>query len=220
VEVDVDDRRLRFADGTQAEYAVLVSTMPLDRLVAAIGNCPAEVRDAASALEHNGVWMVGIGYEGPLADDRSWLYFPHDSVPFYRVTNFAKYAAANVPGSDTSHYSSYLTETAYSSYRPARRDELEENVVAGLEETGFIDGDGRIASVHAVDIEYAYPIPTLDRDRALAVIQPWLMQRNVYSRGRFGSWRYEIGNMDHAVKMGIDVARLIVDGTPEELWPE
>ena len=34
----------------------------------------------------------------------------------------------------------------------------------------------------------------------------------------FGSWRYEIGNMDHAVKMGIDVARRLVEGAPEELW--
>ena len=39
----------------------------------------------------------------------------------------------------------------------------------------------------------------------------------VFSRGRFGSWRYEIGNMDHAVKMGIDVARRIVTGSPEQL---
>jgi hypothetical protein len=40
----------------------------------------------------------------------------------------------------------------------------------------------------------------------------------VYSRGRFGSWRYEIGNMDHAVKMGIDVARRVVNDEPETLW--
>jgi hypothetical protein len=61
-------------------------------------------------------------------------------------------------------------------------------------------------------------VPTLTRDRALATIQPWLEERRIYSRGRFGSWRYEIGNMDHAVKMGIDVARRLVEGTPEELW--
>jgi hypothetical protein len=62
-------------------------------------------------------------------------------------------------------------------------------------------------------------VPTLKRDAALEVIQSWLMRHGIYSRGRFGSWRYEIGNMDHAVKMGIDTARLIVDGTPEEVWP-
>ena len=49
------------------------------------------------------------------------------------------------------------------------------------------------------------------------MIQPWLAQHDVFSRGRFGSWRYEIGNMDHAVKMGIDVARRLVLDEPEEL---
>ena len=46
------------------------------------------------------------------------------------------------------------------------------------------------------------------------------MERDIYSRGRFGAWRYEIGNMDHAVKMGIDVAHLLLEGRPEELWSQ
>jgi hypothetical protein len=44
------------------------------------------------------------------------------------------------------------------------------------------------------------------------------MEQGIYSRGRFGSWKYEIGNMDHAVKMGIDAARHVTKGTPEEVW--
>jgi len=49
------------------------------------------------------------------------------------------------------------------------------------------------------------------------VIQPWLMAQGIYSRGRFGSWRYENGNMDHATKMGIDLARRLTEGRPESL---
>jgi predicted ABC-type sugar transport system permease subunit len=45
-----------------------------------------------------------------------------------------------------------------------------------------------------------------------------LMERNILSRGRFGSWKYEIGNMDHAVKMGVDAARHLVLGREEEIW--
>ena len=91
-------------------------------------------------------------------------------------------------------------------------------MVDGLVATELIDEDVPIASLHTIDAEYAYPIPTLERDAALAVVQPWLMERDIYSRGRFGSWRYEIGNMDHAVKMGIDIARFLVEGRPEEIW--
>jgi protoporphyrinogen oxidase len=218
VGVDTKERVVRFADGRSAHYDALVSTMPIDLLVAAIDDCPSEVRQAATALVHNGVWVVGVGCERALADDRSWLYFADPAIPFYRVTNFAKYAAANVPGADTARYSSYLTETAHSQHRPREREGMEQAAVEGLIATGLIEEDVPIASLHTIDVDYAYPIPTRERDVALAVLQPWLMERDIYSRGRFGSWRYEIGNMDHAVKMGIDAARFLVEGRPEELW--
>jgi protoporphyrinogen oxidase len=218
VHVDAERRTLRFANGYEQGYDALVSTMPIDQLVQAIDRCPEGVRKAADALEHSSVRMVGVGYELALADDRSWLYFPEPSVPFYRVTNFAKYAAANVPDGDTARYRSYLTETSYSDQRPLPGAILTDRVQQGLVEVELVDSGAPVASVHEVDIAYAYPIPTLGRDAALSTIQPWLQKRSIYSRGRFGSWRYEIGNMDHAVKMGIEVARLLLEERPEELW--
>jgi len=71
-----------------------------------VPQAPPALRSAAAELHHNGVLMVGVGYEGPLADKRSWMYFPESSTPFYRVTNFAKYAAANVPEADTARFGS------------------------------------------------------------------------------------------------------------------
>ena len=55
----------------------------------------------------------------------------------------------------------------------------------------------------------------IDRDWALAILQPALMQQGIYSRGRFGAWRYEIGNMDHSVLMGVAAANHIVRGEKE-----
>jgi protoporphyrinogen oxidase len=144
------------------------------------------------------------------------MYFPEDSTPFYRVTNFAKYSPDNVPEGDTTRFSSFLTETSYSRHKPERAAAVAEAAVDGLVSVGLVEPDADVVSVHLIDVEYAYPVPTLDRDRALEMIQPWLAEREIYSRGRFGSWRYEIGNMDHAVKMGIDVARRLLQGSAEE----
>ena len=219
VAADPAEKTLTFADGTRDEYAALVSTMPLDRLVEKLENCPADLREAAQTLEHTGVYVVGAGYPRPLADDRSWLYFPEDSTPFYRVTNFAKYSPANVPQADTTRFCSFLTETSYSRYKPERAEAVAEAAVEGLVSVGLVEPDLEAVSIHVIDVEYAYPVPTLDRDRALQVIQPWLAQHDIYSRGRFGTWRYEIGNMDHAVKMGIDVAHRLLHGQAEETAP-
>ncbi len=217
-EVDPIAQRVRTADGDELHYDALVSTMPLDKLVQALSDRPDTLVQAATKLRHNGVYMVGVGYEAPLQDDKSWMYFPQQTTPFYRATNFAKYAAANVPEADTSRYCAYMTETSFSDQKPEPREGLEERVEAGLRAAGVIDGQPPVASVHVEEIDYAYPVPTIERDAALAEIQPWLMERQILSRGRFGSWRYEIGNMDHAVKMGIDAARGLVTGEEEELW--
>jgi protoporphyrinogen oxidase len=217
--VDAANRIVVFSDGTSESYDALVSTMPLDLLVASLADCPDALRTAALALEHNGIYMVGIGYRSPLRDEKSWMYFPERSVPFYRVTNFAKYAPAHVPNSDTSTYCSYMTETSYSAHKPEPRQGLEQRVDEGLRTAGVLTAeDVEVASMHCEVVPYAYPVPTMGRDAALAVIQPWLEAQAIYSRGRFGTWRYEIGNMDHATKMGIDLARALVSAQREEVY--
>lgn len=218
VQVDPEAKVVRFSDGGEESYDHLVSTMPIDVLVRKLAHCPDRLRAAANELEHNGVYMVGIGYETTLKDDRSWMYFPQENLPFYRATNFAKYSPGNVPDGDTSRYSSYMTEVSHSRYKPESLDGLGERVAEGLRLAGLVEGRPRVASIHTEDLDYAYPVPTLGRDSALKTIQPWLMQHGIYSRGRFGSWKYEIGNMDHAVKMGVDAARRILRGTKEEVW--
>jgi protoporphyrinogen oxidase len=217
VEVDPENRCVRVAGGGEHGYRSLVSTAPLDRLVSTVRDCPDQVHEATGDLRHNGVYMVGVGYESPLADDKCWMYFPQNHAPFYRATNFAKYSPANVPDSDVSRYCAYMTETSYSPEKAVSREGLEERVEDGLRATGVVSGRPPVASIHVEDIEYAYPVPTRGRDAALAVIQPWLEQRSIFSRGRFGAWKYEIGNMDHAVKMGIDIARRLVGEDPEEI---
>jgi UDP-galactopyranose mutase len=216
--VEVGERAVTLGDGRRLGYDHLVWTGPLDRLVAVADDAPAEVRAAAGALVHNSVTVVGMGYEAPVADDRSWLYFPDPDVPFYRATNFAKYAAANVPGGRTDRYCSWMTEVASSPWRPLEQEGLVDRVDGALRRVGLVPPDAPIATAHVEHLEYGYPVPTRDRDAALGVIQPWLMAHGVLSRGRFGAWRYELGNMDHAVKMGVDAAHRIIDGTPEEAW--
>ena len=221
VEINATARTIALSTGEVIGYDHLVSTGPLDRLVGLITDIPADIAASAGALVRNSVTVVGIGYEAPLSDERSWLYFPDPDVPFYRATNFAKYAAANVPGGDTDRYCSWMTEIASSPWRPlAATDdaELGAQVDRAIRSIGLVAADAPIASVHVEHLPYGYPVPTLGRDAALAMIQPWLMDHAILSRGRFGAWRYELGNMDHAVKMGVDAARLIADQTPEQAW--
>lgn len=39
--------------------------------------------------------------------------------------------------------------------------------------------------------------------------------QGVYSRGRFGDWKYEVGNMDHSFMQGVEIAERILTGKTE-----
>ncbi len=218
VSVDAQRRVVHTSTGEPIKYEHLVWTGPLDLLVGVLDAAPDAVKSAAADLVHNSVTVVGIGYEAPLTDDRSWLYFPDPAVPFYRATNFAKYAARNVPDGRVDRYSSWMTEIASSPWRPLDPDGIADRVDSALRSLGLVPESAAVASVHVDHIPYGYPVPTLGRDAALRTIQPFLMDLGILARGRFGAWRYELGNMDHAVKMGVDAARLLIDGTPEQAW--
>jgi hypothetical protein len=113
-----------------------------------------------------------------------------------------------------------LTETSYSEHKPVDRATIVDQVVDGLVNTGLMEaGDrDRIVATHTFDVEHFYPVPTLDRDPALAAIQPFLMTHGIRSRGRFGAWQYEISNMDHSVMQGVETVDALLLGEPEKTW--
>ena len=39
--------------------------------------------------------------------------------------------------------------------------------------------------------EFGYPIPSVDRDDILHEVVPALEEFDIYSRGRFGGWKYD-----------------------------
>jgi hypothetical protein len=40
-------------------------------------------------------------------------------------------------------------------------------------------------------------VPTVARDEVVTESLEWLKERSVWSRGRFGAFKYEVGNADH-----------------------
>ena len=46
-------------------------------------------------------------------------------------------------------------------------------------------------------LEHGYPTPFLGRDELLAPLHAALERHCVFSRGRFGAWKYEVSNQDH-----------------------
>jgi protoporphyrinogen oxidase len=216
-EVDTAQRKVSFADGTGDHYDVLISTAPVDLLAGMLKPAQAELRDAATLLEHNDLLVLGIGLKKRIDTGKCWVYFADPEMPCYRATFFSHYSPFNVPNGDTEQYSSLMCEMSVPLGQTLSVECIYEQMLAGLIRSKILEESDRariISRYHRL-VRYSYPIPTLDRDRALAILQPELMKQGIYSRGRFGAWRYEIGNMDHSVMMGVEVANHVVNGEKE-----
>jgi protoporphyrinogen oxidase len=219
-EIDLEEKMVTFSNGRTERYDVLINTSPLDQLVSRSRAIPGQIADAAGDLVHNGGLIAGLGFEGRRDDAKCWMYFPENNSPFYRVTNFHNYSCFNVPDGDTERYFSLMCETTYSPYKPADKTSIIEETMQGLINSGIIDVEQkeRVASRYLIDIPYSYPVPTLGRDKALAAIQPYLESLSVYSRGRFGAWKYEVGNMDHSFMQGVEVVERLLTGSKERTF--
>jgi protoporphyrinogen oxidase len=207
IKIDIENKEIIFNDGEKANYDILINTMPLDRFVEKAGL--VQFFMMIKQLRHNSVYVVGVGVKKPCLSNKCWIYFPESNCPFYRITYFSNYSPNNVPEGD---YSSLICETAYSEYKPYHKDKIIEDTIRGLINTKVLskEDEDQIVSTYLIDAEYAYPIPTLERDKILETILPYLEQRGIYSRGRFGAWRYEIGNMDHCVMQGVKTIDKII----------
>ena len=75
-----------------------------------------------------------------------------------------------------------------------------------------------IVTTFLFDADYAYPIPTIKRDESLKNIQPKLEKMDIYSRGRFGAWKYEVGNTDHSVMQGKEIIDRILEKEKEKVY--
>ncbi len=220
IKIDWVEKEAYFGDGTSTRYDKLITTMPINLLCNLLEPRVKELTNAADELTFTSGYIVGIGLKKRLSSRRCWMYFPQSDSPFYRVTNFAWYSYNNVPQGNTDEYSSLMCETSYSDYKRESKEDIIEKTIQGLINSRLMQNEDRdkIVSSFLLDIDYSYPVPTLKRDRALFIIQNYLEKMDIYSRGRFGGWRYEVGNMDHSFMMGYEIVNRLLLGTQETVY--
>ncbi len=219
VAIDPAARLVRFADGGEVRYGTLISTIPLDRLAALAGR--RDWIDLTSGLRRTDVLVIGVGLRGHAGHEirtKCWMYFPDPQVPFYRLTHFSHYSPHNVP--DIRHQWSLMAEISYpGTGAPDKKINLDSAVrdtIDALIANGLIESRDQVTHTFTHLARYGYPVPALGRDAILRAIQPQLYDLGILSRGRFGAWRYEVGNMDHSFMQGAEAAWHIHDGRAEQ----
>lgn len=210
------EKKIILANGETIEYEHLLNTMPLDLFTQKVEGLSAETVQTAQGLKHSSTNVVGVGLKGQpkqSLETMCWMYFPEYNSPYYRVTVFSNYSPNNVP--DSSQYWSLMTETSESSAKPVNRETLIEDTVRALREDQLISDEDEVVSTFHVAFDYGYPTPSVERDAILKAVLPQLEPFGIYSRGRFGAWKYEVSNQDHSLMQGVEWANRIAANVPE-----
>ena len=217
--VDSRDRTIRFEDGETVRYGHLISTMPLDVLLRSLSD-RSDLAPQAARFVHSSSHIVGIGLEGRTPEPlrtKCWMYFPEPHVPFYRCTVFSNYSPHNVPRPGSTW--SLIAEVSESPDKIVDGSRVVNEVVAGLRACHLIGDADAIVSTWHTRVEYRLPDAVArPRRGAWRPSMPSSDSANIFSRGRFGAWKYEASNQDHSVMQGVEAVEHILHGARERTY--
>ncbi|KAL6715272.1 hypothetical protein ACLMJK_007536 [Lecanora helva] len=234
--VNPDSKIVTLENGKIIQYEKLISTMAVDSLTEKMDD--SSLTTLSKDLFYSSTHIIGVGVRGERPSrigDKCWLYFPESDCPFYRATIFSNYSPNNQPPAsknlptqqlasgatptDTTPrpgpYWSIMLEVSESSLKPVNHTSLLSDCIRGLLSTEMLRPTDEIVSTYTRRFDHGYPTPTLEREGILKQLLPRLQDNDIFSRGRFGSWRYEVGNQDHSFMLGVEAADHIVNGAPE-----
>jgi len=217
VAIDPDKHELTLSDNRQLKYEWLISSTPLPFLIKMMGEAvPKKVKESAGQLKHNVVHTVNLGLEGEslgIEKPMHWAYFPEDQTIFHRINFPHRFSSWMAPLG----CSSIQAEISESGYRPLNRATLIADTLDGLVRVGILSekeirpwsAGGRVKVADAVTLTPAYVIYDLQHRQNLQVINDFLKQHQIESRGRFGEWEYF--NMDHSILSGKKAVEKILE---------
>lgn len=215
VEIAAVDKTVVLQDGSRISYDYLISTMPIDLLVGMVSD-RHDLQTRSAGLSYSSLHVVGVGLSGKppeLLSGKNWIYYADPDVPYHRVLVSSSLSSHVVPY--PSKQWSLLCEVGESEIKTVDGKIIADQVVEALRESEIIPQDVSVASLWHNRIEHAYPTPTVGRDSILGPLESELRRLDIWSRGRFGAWKYELGNMDHSFLQGVEAVESIIEELSE-----
>lgn len=213
------DRVVETDGGEAWRYRFLISSMPLNVLLEAMPSFHF-AENPIPRLRYSSTYVVGVGMWGqpPIhLATKCWMYFPESHSPYYRITVFTNYSPNNAPRPGEQW--SLMTETSESPFKPVNPETIVMETMRALRQDNLMPANAEICSVVCRRIPQSYPTPFSGRDAVVDPILRRLEDYNIYSRGRFGAWKYEVSNQDHCFAQGYECVERLTRGGGPELEP-
>ncbi len=198
VEIDPDQRCLRFANGEKAVYGKLISTIPLNGLIRALPSVPDAIRRDADSLRHTQLIGINLVVRKPNLVPYHWFYIYDAEVEVSRV----KVLSNVIPGGLPEGVTVLQTEIFRRDDETFDVEALKRGAVLDLARLLGFDPVRDVISVDHVVVSHAYTIPTLGRQAAVDRIVGWLDTKQIETAGLYGRWKYIWS--DQAFQAGVE----------------
>ncbi|HEY7955228.1 MAG TPA: FAD-dependent oxidoreductase [Polyangia bacterium] len=196
--IDAEARSLTVG-GEVIPYAAMVASLPLPELCRRLVAAPPEIEEAAARLRCTPVRYLNVATKTPPSAEFHWIYVPEEKYPFYRVGIYTN----AVPKMAPEGHGSLYVELSDRGPLP-KMDRLLPEVAQALAAAGAIRSPDDVLFAELKELKYAYVVFDEHYYSSVATITRWLEARDIYPRGRYGSWIYNA--MEDSILAGRDVA--------------
>ena len=188
VKVDAQKKEVRFADGSSLAYDLLISTLPLNRMMELTGLAVDAEPDPFTS-----VLVLNIGaVKGDACPQDHWLYIPRTDSGFHRVGFYSNVDNSFLPASrrkDGDGVSIYVERAFAGGKKPTDADvkDYSRAVVEELQTWGFIK-EAEVVDPTWIDVAYTWSWPDSEwKQQALRTLEA----HDICQVGRYGRWVFQ-----------------------------
>ena len=181
VAVDAEHKLACDNQGDCYRYEILINSSPLHRFLRMLDK-PA-LTEMAKRLRCNQVLVLNLGFERKAPDrELHWMYVPGPEADAYRVGFYD-----NVLNTDRA---SLYVEISFPEGAQIDKEKELDLTLRALRRQGLIQEDNALLSHCALLMDPAYVQLRPDTGKTVGEIREALAGMDIFSIGRYGSWRY------------------------------
>ncbi|MBR8826551.1 MAG: FAD-dependent oxidoreductase [Gomphosphaeria aponina SAG 52.96 = DSM 107014] len=188
VEIDVAQKKITTADGSCTVYENLITTLPLNKMIAMTGLSVEE-----ETPPYTSVLVLNIGAEkGDRTPDAHWLYNPDTQSGFHRVGFYSNVDPSFLPQSAREkgdRVSIYVEKAYLGGVKPTTTEihSYSQDVITELQRWNYIK-QTEVVSPTWIDVAYTWTLPNSTwREKAMKTLE----EHDIYPIGRYARWIFQ-----------------------------
>lgn len=198
----------RYAIKTQGETFEadqVVSTIPVQELTNLYMDAADHIGENVRDLKYNSILIAFVRTRDDLSGDNFAFMTADKNILFHRISKMDFLGEAYK--SDGASYMIEVTFRQGDHIDGLTTGQLQEKIISGLEEIGFIKETEDAQFINMTKHKYAYVIYDLNHKKNMDRIREYYDRQGVYLNGRFGNFEY--WNMDRILRESKNLAEKI-----------